>query len=137
MQTLVGLLPIIILFIFPLLSSLFSGSSQPTSPRMVFEHPEPPYTMQRTTPNLRVNYFVNPQDVAQMTKFKLGQLDRTAEVNLVRGLRMECANEENHRQALFDAAQGWFYEDPEKMDAARNYAMPSCKRLDDLGVAKS
>lgn len=135
-QTLIGLLPILFLFIFPLLSSFFSSTTQPATPRMMFDHPEPPYTMRRTTPNLKVHYFVNPGDVASYSKAGLTRLDRTAEANLVRGLRIECENEMMHKRRLYDAAQGWFYQDPDKLDVADRFEMPSCKRLDHFGISR-
>ncbi len=131
-----GLLPILLLFIFPLISNLFSGSEHSATPRMMFDESEPPFTLRRMTPNLNIAYFVNPVDVQDWTKYKLTQLDRTAEVNRVRGLRVECENEMMHKRRLVDAAQGWFRPDPEKMDEAKRFKMPSCQRLDNLGVSR-
>ena len=137
MQTLFSLLPILFFFILPLLSSIFSGgSSTPATPRMVYDNPLAPYTEGRTTPNLNVEYFVNPSDISSYTKSKLTQLDRTAEVNLVRHLRNECENELIYKQRLREAAQGWFYQDPDKMATAKAYKMPSCERLQTLGVSR-
>ncbi|KAL1839822.1 hypothetical protein VTJ49DRAFT_1101 [Mycothermus thermophilus] len=63
----VGLLPILLLFGWPILSSIFSGlftSSPPPTPSMAFDEPNPPlYTMERTMPNFGVKYYVNPADV--------------------------------------------------------------------------
>ena len=136
LQNLLGLLPILFFFILPLISSLFSGSSTPATPRMVYDNPLHPYTEGRTTPNLNVHYFVNPADVTSYTKSKLSQLDRTAEVNLVRHLRNECDNELLHKQRLREDAMGWFYQDPDKMAKADGYKMPSCERLKTLGVSR-
>ncbi|KOS23249.1 putative J domain-containing protein [Escovopsis weberi] len=143
-QTLLGLLPILIFFILPILSSLFSGGgggggglfSGPSTPGMVYDRPEPPFTEGRTTPNLNVKYFVRPADVASYTKPKLNQLDRTAEVNLLRHLRNECDHELMHKQRLRDNAQGWFFYDEAKLAAAEAYPMPSCERLASLGVSR-
>lgn len=138
LQTLLGLLPVLIFFIVPLLTSIFSGESSSASatPRMVYDNPLHPYTEGRATPNLKVNYFVNPADIQSYTKSKLSQMDRTAEVNLVRHLRNECDNEMMYKQRLRDAAQGWFYQDPDKMATAHAYKMPSCERLQTLGVSR-
>ncbi|KAL1844752.1 hypothetical protein VTK73DRAFT_1853 [Phialemonium thermophilum] len=132
-----GLLPILLLFIFPLLSSLFSGStSQPAAPTMVFDSPLPPlYTQERTMPNLKTKYYVNPKDVEQYSNYKLNQLDKTAEVTLVRRLKTECENEMLHKQRLREAAQGWFFQDPEKMELAEKMEMPNCKRLKKMGIS--
>ncbi|PTB63664.1 DUF1977-domain-containing protein [Trichoderma citrinoviride] len=138
LQTLLGLLPILLFFFLPLITSLFSGgSSTPATPRMVFDSPQAPFTEGRTTPNLNVKYFVVPSEVASYSKSKLLQLDRTAELNLVRQLRYECENEMMHKRQLRDEATGWFYQDPVKMAAADAYKMPSCQRLETLGVSRS
>ncbi|PNY20471.1 J domain-containing protein [Tolypocladium capitatum] len=138
LQNLLGLLPILFFFILPLISSLFSGGSSSTSatPRMVFDNPLHPYTEGRTTPNLNVQYFIDPADITAYTKSKLSQLDRTAEVNLVRHLRNECDNELVHKQRLRDDAMGWFYQDPDKMAKADGFKMPSCERLKTLGISR-
>lgn len=131
-----GLLPILLLFIFPLISSLFSGPAQPPAPSMVFDTPQPPlYTKERTIPEIGVKYYVNPNDIAHYSGYKLGQLDKTAEVTLVRQLRVGCEREMLHQQRLREAAQGWFFQDPDKMAQADNYKMPNCKRLMKLGKA--
>lgn len=103
---------------------------------MVYDNPLKTFTEGRTTPNLNVAYFVNPEDIASYSPQKLSQLDRTAEVNLVRHLRSECDNEMIYKQRLRDQAQGWFYQDPDKMQAADAYSMPSCERLQKLGVSR-
>ncbi len=136
MSTLMGHLPIILLFIFPLLSSIFSGTtSQPAMPRMVFDAPDGPYTYARKTKS-NVKYFVNPKDFGPFkdNPHKLSQLDNFAEVTLVRALRTECEREMMHRQHLREQAQGWFFEDPEKMDMANKYEMKSCNRLDKMNA---
>ena len=101
---------------------------------MVYDNPLHPYTEQRTTPNLNVNYYVNPEEVAQYSEKKLNKLDRTAEHQLLRHLKNECENELIYQRRLRDAAQGWFYQDPDKMALAQTYTMPSCERLQNLGV---
>lgn len=136
-NTLVGLLPIIFLFLFPLLSSIFSGgSSTPAGPRMVFDHPEFPHTQERVTPKLNVKYFVNPAEVKSYSSSQLRKLDNNAEIGLVRHLRAECENEIMYKQRLFDEAQGWFTQDPEKMEVANRFHATSCQRLDKMGVMR-
>ena len=89
------------------------------------------------TPYLKVNYFINPSDVSAYTAAKLTQLDRTAESNFVRLLRVDCDNEVSNKQRMYDAAAGWFfYQDPDKLAAAEAYAMPSCDRLHSMGVSR-
>lgn len=103
---------------------------------MVYDNPAAPYTEGRTTPNLHIHFFVNPADIASWSKSKLTQLDRTAEINLVRHLRNECDNELMSKQRLREAAMGWFYQDPDKMATADAFTMPACDRLQELGIGR-
>ncbi|KAI0407994.1 DUF1977-domain-containing protein [Xylaria palmicola] len=137
-DTLVSFLPILILFVLPLLTSLFSGlgESQPAVPNMVFDTPLPPHTYHRTTPKLRVDYYVNPSDIAGWQDHRLRQLDKEAEVGFVRVLRRRCDTEMRTKQELIDKAQGWFFPDPDKMKIARDFEMGSCRRLDSIGISR-
>lgn len=135
LQTLLSLLPILFLFVFPLLTSLFSGGSGST-PNMVFDHPAGVYTHQRSTPNINARYFVNPRDVKDYSAHKLGQLDSKAELQLIRTLQVECENEEVQKQRLKEAAYGWFQVDQAKMERAKKYPQPSCERLDKFGLRR-
>ncbi|KAI0019411.1 DUF1977-domain-containing protein [Xylariomycetidae sp. FL0641] len=136
-DTLVGLLPIIFLFIFPLLTSIFSGGdAQPAVPGMVFDHPVPPHTLGRTTPRLHVDYYVDPAAVAGWTDYKLKKLDEEADVLFTRSLRRACETERRTQQHLYDQAQGWFFQDPDKMKIARGFDLASCRRLDSLHLSR-
>lgn len=103
---------------------------------MVYDHPMPPYTEQRQTPSFKVDYFVNPEDVASLSKTKLAQLDKTAESNLLRVLRNECELERRTKQRLIDDAHGWVFPDLKKLERANQYEMPGCERLETLGVRR-
>ncbi|KAK0704884.1 DnaJ domain-containing protein [Lasiosphaeris hirsuta] len=133
-STIMGLLPILLLFIFPLLSSMFSGgTSQSSTPSMVFDHPHPPlYTLERTMPTFGSKYYLNPQEVQSFTQSKLHTLDKKAEVILIQQLRLKCEDEIAHRDKLREAAQGWFYQNPEKMEVANSFDMPACRRMKSL-----
>ncbi|KAI1506738.1 hypothetical protein F5X99DRAFT_415377 [Biscogniauxia marginata] len=140
-DNLVGFLPILFLFVFPLLTSLFSGlggsgETQPSVPTMAFDAARPPQTLHRTTPKLNVNYYVDPREVVDWNDYRFRQLDREAEASFVRTLRRRCDTERRTKQDLVDKAQGWFFEDPDKMKIARDFEMGSCKRLDSLGVSR-
>ncbi|KAG7135115.1 Protein HLJ1 like protein [Verticillium longisporum] len=137
LSPLLGMLPLLLFFVFPILSGLFSGDSgRSSTPQMHFDTPSPPYTMQRETSNSKVPYFVNPVDVESYSKNKLSQLDRSAEATLVRTLQFQCENEMNHKRRMYDAAQGWFFQDPVKMQEATAYATPSCDRAKKLGLLR-
>ncbi|KAH6656678.1 hypothetical protein BKA67DRAFT_654996 [Truncatella angustata] len=136
-DTLVSMLPILFLFLFPLLTSLFSGGdSQPAMPGVVFDREVPPLTLHRQTQKLNINYYVNPRDVAGWSDYNLKQLDREADSTFVRTYRMKCETEMRTKQNLHEQAQGWFFQDPEKMQIAREYDMPSCDRLKTMGIAR-
>ncbi|KAI1434924.1 DUF1977-domain-containing protein [Xylaria sp. CBS 124048] len=136
--TLINLLPIFFLFLFPLLTSLFSDSrdSLPDIPDMVFDAPLHPQTYHRMTPKLKVNYFVNPIDVAYWQSHRLHQLDLEAELLFVRTLRRRCETERQTKQELVNKAQGWFFTDPHKMKIATDFEMTSCKRMDALSISR-
>lgn len=125
------LLPLILLFILPLLSSLFSGATAPSGPSYRFDSVSP-HTMQRTTPKLDINYFVNPVDVEDYSSRKFRQLDQRVEVDFVTKLRYECESEVQARERMVQDAQGWFFPDVERMKQARAMELKSCRRLDSL-----
>lgn len=133
-STIAGLLPILILFIVPLLSSLFSGGeSVPAGPQVRFTHPDPPYTLHRSSKNLHVDYYVNPVEVADFTNKKFSQLDQRAEQTYTKALRIECEHEVDRRQRVVNEAQGWLFQDPDKMKQARGMEMKACRKLEAMG----
>lgn len=130
--SLTQLLPLILLFIFPLLSSLFSGGqSTPAGPLYRFDAVSP-HTMQRTTPELKLNYFINPQDVDDFSARKFKNLDIQVENEFVNNLQYECELEVQERERRMQAAQGWLFPDVEKMKEARAMELKSCRRYDDV-----
>jgi DnaJ homolog subfamily B member 12 len=133
LTALTQLLPLLLLFILPLLSSLFSGSTD-TGPSIRFDSAAPPNTMHRVTPKYKVDYFVNPVEVDGYSSRKFHQLDQRAEVDYITTLRYNCEMERNTRQQLLQDAHGWFAVDEEKIKQARSMPMRSCNRLDELRV---
>lgn len=135
---LTGLLPLLILFVLPLLSSLFGGAdSTAAGPTMHFDSPVSPYTLHRLTPRLKVDYYINPVEVADYTPRKFSQLDQRAEVLLVGQLRVECTEQMEQQNRLAYEAQGWFGINQQKMMEAQRMELPSCKRLDQMRVSRS
>ncbi|KAH8162900.1 hypothetical protein CIB48_g5357 [Xylaria polymorpha] len=98
--------------------------------------PLPPQTYHRTTPKLRVDYFVDPNDIAGWQDTRLRQLDKEAELGFVRVLRRRCDTEIRTKQDLIDKAQGWFFPDPDKMKIASDFEMGNCKRLESIGISR-
>ena len=91
--------------------------------------------MHRVTPRLRVNYYINPKDVVDYTGRKLNELDRQAENRYVTDLQHECQAEQRQRSRMVEEAQGWFFPDADKMQAAREFNMKSCRRLEEFGFS--
>lgn len=141
-DTLVGLLPILFLFLFPLLTSILSGlsgsggESGPAAPAMAFDEARPPMTLHRTTEKLGVDYYVDPEAIKEWTDGQLRRLDRDAELGFSRALRRACVAEQHTKQTLLDNAQGWFLPDPDKLRVAKEYQMVNCQRLDKLGISR-
>lgn len=132
-STLSNLLPLLILFILPLLSSIFSATT-PAGPSIQFDSPKDPYTMHRRTPRLKINYYINPKDVEDYSGRKMSELDRLAENKFVSDLQFGCQAEQRQRSRMVDEAQGWFFEDADKMQEARNLDMRNCRRLQEFGL---
>ena len=129
-----SLLPLLLLFVLPLLSSLFSGSGS-SGPSLIFDGPKVPYTQKHISHRLKVQYFVQPAEVADYSNKNWKRLDEQAENSYVHNLNIHCDYENRQQQQLKQEAMGFFYDDNEKMDRARRMEKPSCKRLKELGQA--
>jgi DnaJ family protein B protein 12 len=137
-STLMGLLPLLFILVLPILSSIFSGeSSQPAVPTMRFDGAVPPHTLHRHTPRMKVDYYINPTEVDGYTPHQYAKLDQKAEIQFIQRLNLDCQGEQNAQQEMMNQAQGWFYQDGEKMKQARNMEMKACRRLDAMGVGRS
>ena len=131
---LTNLLPLIVLFVLPLLSSIFSPSdSTPSGPEVRFES-DPPFTLERSTPSLHMKYFINPQTVEDYTPKMFGRLDRSVERNYIGKLQLECQGERQQKARLINQAQGIIFQDKELMRKAKMMQMQSCQRLTSLGL---
>lgn len=131
-STLSNLLPLLLLFILPLLSSLFSGTT-PTGPTVRTDAAVPPHTMEHISRGLKIPYWVNPTEVRDYSAKQWAKLDTAAEGKLTSQLMAECEWEQNRRQRLAQEAQGFFFTDQVKMQEARQMEMPSCRRLQGYG----
>ncbi len=131
LAALTQLLPLLLIFILPLLTSLFTGSGS-SGPGMRFDAPARPYTMHRTTPNYKFDYYLNPKEVDTYTEKKLKQLDRKAEVDFVATLQYQCENESIRKRQAINDATGFFFTDENQLRAARAIPMVACERLNDL-----
>jgi DnaJ homolog subfamily B member 12 len=133
-STIANLLPLIILFIIPLISSIFSGTtSTPAGPQMRFNS-DPPFTAHRLTSRLKVDYYVNPADIVDYTTQKFRRLDDRAEVAYVQQLRFHCGEELQEKRKIVEEATGWFFHDENKLERARSMELKNCRQLNDMGV---
>lgn len=137
MSNLVRLLPLLLLFITPLLSSLFDTSSSGYSRPTRFEFtPSPPYTERRTTSQHNIPYFVNPSDIQSMTSSNLRKLDHRAEISYIRSLRDLCSQEYEYKQQQIMNSHGWFTVDKDALAEAENIKLPHCEKIDELGISR-
>jgi DnaJ family protein B protein 12 len=133
-STLSNLLPLLFLFILPLLSSLFGGSSTSAGPSMVFEQPRHPHTKEHVSSRLKVHYYVDPKDVHDYSPKNWRQLDVHAEEQYMHTVNVRCQQEQYQQRKMMEDAQGWFYIDQELMDKARGLDMTYCKKLKKMGI---
>jgi hypothetical protein len=129
------LLPLLLLFILPLLSNLFSGSGS-SGPSFRFDQPQPPMTMHRVTPKYKIDYYVNPSDVDGWKAGKFHELDKKAEVEYISIMQYQCADESARKRNEIQDAQGFFFTDEARLKRARERKMPACERLNELRVAQ-
>ena len=139
-QSLIGiltqLLPLLVLFVLPLLSSLFGGSGDSSSSLPGFKYGKvPPYTTQLHTATYRVPYWVNPNELIDLSPRKTRQLDQRVESTYINDLDYKCQIETQTKQRMMQDAQGWFFPDADKMQAARAMERKSCNRLREMGIA--
>lgn len=133
LRALQSLLPLLLLIVFPLLSSLFSGSGTSTGPSVRFDSPSSPHTQERVSNPLKIHYWVDPAVVAQYGARDWRSLDKRAEAKYVNQLNYECEIEHERRNKLVNNAQGFFFTDEAMMNRARQMEMRSCRRLNELG----
>lgn len=133
-STLSSLLPLLFLFILPLLSSVFSSSSVPQGPAVVFDSPRPPNTQERVSVRLKVPYYVDPREVEGYNNKAWVKLDQTAESKYIHTINVRCENERFQQQKMEQDALGWFRDDEDMKRQARELPMRNCKRLKELGI---
>lgn len=124
------MLPLLLLLIVPIISTLLSGtSSSPKLPNFNVDEPKPPYTMHHQSARYNVPYYVDPRDVTSFSTREWRRLDDSVESNLMNLLNRGCEMEQRRSQQLYQQAQGWFSVDPVKLDVARRMPAPYCSRL--------
>lgn len=128
------LLPVILLFIVPLLSSLFSASSA-AGPSFRMDKAEPPHTKKVSLPRIKgVHFWVQPDEYNELSRRQQNDLHRKVEIKYVSDLRVKCLLEQEQQQRLVEEAQGWFSTDESKLAQARNLKMEACRAYEKLKV---
>lgn len=132
-STLSSLLPLLFLFILPLLSSIFGGDSTPKGPSIVLDGPRGAQTHGQVTDNLKVPYWVNKRDVEGLSRKEIKNLHKTAETKFIQITNARCDTEKYKRSQAEQDAYGWFGPDKDKLAAARSMPMPNCKKMKEMG----
>ena len=133
-----NLLPLLILFLLPFLTSIFSSSSfsssafSSSSPSFRFDSPSPPHTLHRTSSRFKVDYYVDPNDIVDWSARQLDQLDQRIESNYLGRLKAECEIESDQKERMLQDAQGWFFQDLDQIRQANRLEMKACRTLERL-----
>lgn len=134
-STLSALLPLLFLFVLPLLSSLFSGGSSQQTPSMSFDSPRGTFTKARTSHRFKAPYWVNPKDLSGYSERDLRRLDEAADSKYIHIVNVRCENERMQQNRMVQDATGWFFQDQDRLRQAAKMPMPNCQKLKDLGVS--
>ena len=130
---LLNLLPLLILFILPMLSSLLT-SSPPPGPQ-IYDTATPPHTMERVSrPRKLYTYYVNPDEVPDYKNKDWHNLDKKVEAQYIHSLQIECQREQSIQNRMMQDAQGFFFQDADKMAQARRLEKKSCNTLRRHGI---
>ncbi|KAF2673721.1 DnaJ-domain-containing protein [Microthyrium microscopicum] len=130
LNTLFQLLPLLLLFVLPLLSSLFSGSSA-YGPTFRTDQSVSPHTKKLVSTTISQPYWVNPNDFEGLSKSQRKDLNHKAEIRIVTETRNRCQFERQEQEELFQEAQGWFSTDEVKFAKAKALPMKNCKKIND------
>ncbi|KAI8816154.1 uncharacterized protein EV422DRAFT_328380 [Fimicolochytrium jonesii] len=132
------LLPFFMIFILPLLSSLFStltssgGISDP-APTFSFMNTQT-YDMERKTKPRQVQYYVNSRQWNRWRAPKerpqeVRGFENDVEQEWRRHLQSYCQQEQEQRRFRINQAYGWFKVDEKRLRAAEQMKMPNCDAL--------
>jgi DnaJ homolog subfamily B member 12 len=128
-----NLLPLLILFVLPMLSSLLATGPEPGPD--IRTSPEPPYTLQRTSkPRGLQTYYVDPDQVTEFKDKNFHDLDRQVEITYIKTLQYECENEKDNQNRKILEARGFLFDDTEKIKKAKKIVKKSCDKLHSFGL---
>ncbi|ORX88484.1 DnaJ-domain-containing protein [Basidiobolus meristosporus CBS 931.73] len=128
--TYLKLLPFFLLFLFSILSSLFSGTPDPDFSFDLTGH----FNHRRETRKRHVEYFVEPREfhsVFSNTAYnsKLRQFEENVESQYYRYLVYECNQERQRKDEAIRQAKSWIFPtDKKKLEKAQNMRLPYCEK---------
>lgn len=130
---LLNLLPLLVLFVLPMLSSLLASS--PTPGPEIYSTPDPPHTMRRVSrPRGLQTYYVDPNEVPDFKQKNWHEFDKQIEIKYIHQLQYECTREQQVQNRMIQDAQGFFFQDADKMAQARRMEKKSCNKLRSHGI---
>ncbi|RKP08230.1 hypothetical protein THASP1DRAFT_15926 [Thamnocephalis sphaerospora] len=127
---LVQLLPLLLLLIFTMTTTLFSGPSEPSySFSPTYNH----HNLQHTEAH-QVAYYVNPRDLnayVSGSRHRMQRFEQTVEADYVRHVQTRCRQERDMRRHEIRRARGWFGlgADEAALQRAENKPTPACDEL--------
>ena len=128
-----NLLPLIVLFVLPMLSTLLSGTG--ISGPEIRDFKDYRFTKQRTSrPRGIHKYWLDPNQVSEYTEKKFHDLDRQVETRYIQNLQYDCRDKKEQRNRMIQEAQGIFFTDHARVDRARKMKLPSCDKLREHGL---
>ncbi|KAJ3326272.1 hypothetical protein HDV06_000148 [Boothiomyces sp. JEL0866] len=124
-NTLIQLLPIIILFLLTGLS-IFTAEDDPFSFQRSYD-----YSMEKFTEPHKVPYYVNPKSYKRKfgTAARQRELNNRVESDYLHHLRVKCGQEKETQAYYIRQATSWFRTDKDLLDRAQNMAMPNCQKV--------
>lgn len=128
-DTFLQILPLVVILLGMLLTTLFQDDTPDFSFRKTSR-----FNLERHTPKHKIPFYVKPGFTDGLNAKKLKNFDNKVEALYVRDTQNNCAREQIRRNDMMDDAQGWFFTDIRKLEKAQNMPMPSCKRLEELGL---
>ncbi|KAG0136609.1 hypothetical protein HOY82DRAFT_49540 [Tuber indicum] len=138
-RILIQLLPLIIFFILPILSSLLPGDNYKEFGEPLFKLDRvPPYTTRRETPNHKIPFWITPNELKkQMKKNGMIRLDKAVEIHIISALSSNCEKEKADKMKEINAARSSlsrYFDDQERLKKANERPLPNCEKLRELGV---
>ncbi|ODQ63545.1 DnaJ-domain-containing protein [Nadsonia fulvescens var. elongata DSM 6958] len=134
LRHLMQLLPLLLLFFAPMITSLFSSSSESTSGLYNYRFSrDPPFTVEKYTPRYRIPFYVREDD-PKLDKRRLNQMGSRAEVQYVQNLQNKCDREYDYKQRKIAESHGWLFVDQQKYDEAMGIKLQSCDKLKSFGI---